>query len=100
MRNFSFEDWNGYVLLVDHDGRGVIDWYSSDADGAVNVEMPTSAIPNLIAWLYGQLDDESRAKVRDGLTRPELSGIRGIADRVLARIGRRLVQVNAGKVLA
>lgn len=84
MMCYDFEDWNGYTLHAENVG-GVIDWYGRDADAVSLVEMRIDAVPNLIAWLYGQLDDEARGKVLEG---------------ALSRIARRLVQVNAGKVLA
>lgn len=101
MKYFDFEDWSGANMHVDGDGK-LIDWYVDGArdEGSVLIEMPVSAVPNLIAWLYGQLDADRQAKVLDGLTPPAPTGIRGVIDRALGEIARRLVQVNAGKVLA
>ncbi|URM87403.1 hypothetical protein SEA_BANQUO_73 [Gordonia phage Banquo] len=69
MDAFTFEDWNGDTLELSpsRHSAGVVDVAVYTEDGIGGVDLPHGAVPNTIAYLYGQLDRAARARVIEGL---------------------------------
>ncbi|QQM15160.1 hypothetical protein SEA_TINALIN_72 [Gordonia phage TinaLin] len=69
MDAFTFEDWNGDTLELSpsRHSAGVVEVVAYGQEDTIAVDLPHGAIPNTIAYLYGQLDRKARARVVEGL---------------------------------
>ncbi|ANA85620.1 hypothetical protein BH760_gp38 [Gordonia phage Splinter] len=79
MKTFEFEDWAGDKLEASparHDS-GLVEVAIYGPGVTAGVELPHGAIPNLIAYLYGNLPASERTRVLDGLQRVERIGPNG-----------------------
>ncbi|AQY55674.1 hypothetical protein PBI_HUFFY_73 [Gordonia phage Huffy] len=76
MRTYEFEDWAGDKLEVSRASHSST-VLEVGLYGVSTVELPHDAIPNLVAFLLGNLPADQRAEVIEGLQRAERIGPNG-----------------------
>ncbi|AXQ51907.1 hypothetical protein KDJ57_gp38 [Gordonia phage Catfish] len=66
----NFEDWGGNTLTVEKgDTSETVNVVAETRFEGVTVELHKAAIPNVIAYLFGQLDGDLQTRTLEGLGR-------------------------------